>query len=38
MDEHILFEFLPEIVEQLGVDHVKPLLDRVTLHVAGRIR
>lgn len=32
MEEHILFEFLPEIVEQLGADHVKPLLDRVTLH------
>jgi len=31
MEEHILFEFLPEIVEQLGADHVKPLLDRVTL-------
>jgi CRP-like cAMP-binding protein len=32
MDEHILFEYLPEFVEQLGVDHVKPLLDRVSLH------
>jgi CRP-like cAMP-binding protein len=32
MDEHILFEYLPEFVEQLGVDHVKPLLDRFTLH------
>jgi CRP-like cAMP-binding protein len=32
MDEHILFEYLPEFVEQLGVDHVKPLLDRFSLH------
>jgi CRP-like cAMP-binding protein len=33
MDEHILFELLPELTEQLGVDHVKPLLDRFSLHV-----
>jgi len=32
MDEHILFEYLPEFVDQLGADHVKPLLDRFTLH------
>ncbi len=32
MDEHILFEYLPDFVEQLGVDHVKPLLDRISLH------
>ncbi len=33
MDEKILFELLPELVEQLGVEHVKPLLDRISLHV-----
>jgi len=32
MDEHILFEYLPELVDQLGPDHIKPLLDRITLH------
>jgi CRP-like cAMP-binding protein len=32
MDELVLFEYLPELVEQLGADHVKPLLDRITLH------
>lgn len=32
MDEHILFEFLPDFVDQFGADHVKPLLDRFTLH------
>jgi CRP-like cAMP-binding protein len=32
MEEHILFEFLPELVEQLGADHIKPLLDRITIH------
>jgi CRP-like cAMP-binding protein len=39
MDEHILFEYLPELVEQLGSDHVKPLLERFTLHAleAGQI-
>lgn len=39
MDEHILFEYLPELVEQLGVDHVKPLLDRITMHTleAGQV-
>jgi hypothetical protein len=31
MEERSLFEFLPELVEQLGVDHVKPLLDRITM-------
>ena len=39
MDEHTLFEYLPELVDQLGVDHVKPLLDRITLQTleAGQI-
>lgn len=39
MDEQALFELLPELVEQLGVDHVKPLLDRITMHTleAGQI-
>jgi CRP-like cAMP-binding protein len=32
MEEHVLFEYLPELAEQLGVDHIKPLLDRITLH------
>ncbi len=32
MDEHALFELLPELVEQLGADHVKPLLDRISVH------
>lgn len=32
MEEQSLFEYLPELVEQLGVDHVKPLLDRITMH------
>jgi CRP-like cAMP-binding protein len=32
MDEYILFEYLPELVDQLGPDHIKPLLDRITLH------
>lgn len=32
MDEHVLFEYLPDLVEQLGVDHIKPLLDRISLH------
>jgi len=38
-DEHILFEYLPELVEQLGVEHVKPLLDRITLQTlaAGQV-
>lgn len=31
MDEHVLFEHLPELVEQLGAKHVKPLLDRIEL-------
>jgi len=31
MDEHALFEHLPELVDQLGATHVKPLLDRVEL-------
>lgn len=31
MDEHVLFERLPELVEQLGVEHIKPLLDRITM-------
>jgi CRP-like cAMP-binding protein len=31
MDEHVLFGYLPELVDQLGADHVKPLLDRITL-------
>jgi CRP-like cAMP-binding protein len=29
MDEETLFKSLPELVGQLGVDHVKPLLDRI---------
>ncbi|MDP2787203.1 MAG: cyclic nucleotide-binding domain-containing protein [Pseudomonadota bacterium] len=39
MDEQALFELLPELVEQLGIDHVKPLLDRISVHAleAGRI-
>jgi len=39
MDEHILFEHLPELVDQLGPDHVKPLLERITLHTleAGQV-
>jgi len=32
MDEYILFADLPELVDQLGPDHIKPLLDRITLH------
>lgn len=32
MDEQTLFTHLPELTEQLGVEHIKPLLDRLTLH------
>ena len=35
MDEHVLFEHLPELVDQLGAEHVKPLLDRISLRQVG---
>lgn len=31
MDEQSLFQTLPELVGQLGVEHVKPLLDRISV-------
>jgi CRP-like cAMP-binding protein len=31
MDEHALFKQLPELESQLGVEHVKPLLERFSL-------
>ena len=31
MDEQTLFRYLPELESQLGVAHVKPLLDRLSL-------
>ncbi len=31
MDEHVLFKYLPELESQIGVEHVRPLLDRLTL-------
>jgi CRP-like cAMP-binding protein len=31
MDEQSLFKQLPELESQLGVEHVKPLLDRITV-------
>lgn len=32
MSEQTLFSHLPELTDQLGVEHIKPLLDRVTTH------
>ncbi len=32
MDDQILFTHLPELTEQFGADHIKPLLDRLTVH------
>lgn len=32
MDEHSLFAHLPGLTEQLGAEHVKPLLERITVH------
>lgn len=32
MDEQTLFTHLPDLEGQLGVEHVKPLLDRITVH------
>lgn len=33
MDEHSLFNHLPELESQLGLEHVKPLLERISLRV-----
>ena len=33
MDEQTLFKHLPELEGQLGVEHVKPLLDRISVQV-----
>lgn len=33
MDEETLFKHLPELESQLGVEHVKPLLDRLSVRV-----
>lgn len=35
MDEAALFRQLPELESQLGLEHVKPLLDRFSLHGLG---
>ncbi|HNA82526.1 MAG TPA: cyclic nucleotide-binding domain-containing protein [Thiobacillaceae bacterium] len=32
MIEQALFKHLPELTDQLGVEHIKPLLDRITIH------
>jgi CRP-like cAMP-binding protein len=32
MIEQALFTHLPELTDQLGVEHIKPLLDRITIH------
>ncbi len=32
MIEQTLFKHLPELTDQLGVEHIKPLLDRFTIH------
>jgi CRP-like cAMP-binding protein len=32
MIEQALFTHLPELTDQLGVEHIKPLLDRITTH------
>ena len=35
MDEETLFKYLPELESQLGVEHVKPLLERLNLSTLG---
>ncbi len=32
MDDQILFTHLPELTEQLGIEHIEPLLERITVH------
>jgi CRP-like cAMP-binding protein len=32
MIEQALFKHLPELTDQLGVEHIKPLLDRINVH------
>ena len=32
MIEQSLFKHLPELTDQLGIEHIKPLLDRMTVH------
>lgn len=32
MIEETLFKHLPELTDQLGVEHIKPLLDRISIH------
>ncbi len=32
MIEQTLFKHLPDLTDQLGIEHIKPLLDRMTIH------